>query len=196
MLVATSSRELAVEYLPRVADTLLHDKLSHAGAVCIRGPKWCGKTSTALQRAKSALFLQDPDTRANNLRLAVEKPSLLLRGERPRLLDEWQDAPQLWDAVRFAVDRAGELGLFLLTGSSTPGKDPMHSGAGRFSFLDMRTMSLAESGDSTGEVRIGDLFDGGVRARGLFGCRHREHRIYRMSRRLATDSPQKRRWRT
>lgn len=132
-----------MEYLPRVADVLLQEKLSHAGAVCIRGPKWCGKTSTALQRAKSALFLQDPDTRANNLRLAVEKPSLLLRGERPRLLDEWQDAPQLWDAVRFAVDRAGELGLFLLTGSSTPGKDPMHSGAGRFSFLDMRTMSLS-----------------------------------------------------
>ena len=115
-----------MEYLPRVADVLLQEKLSHAGAVCIRGPKWCGKTSTALQRAKSALFLQDPDTRANNLRLAAEKPSLLLRGERPRLLDEWQDAPQLWDAVRFAVDRAGELGLFLLTGSSTPGKDPIY----------------------------------------------------------------------
>lgn len=155
-----------MEYLPRVADTLLQDKLSHAGAVCIRGPKWCGKTSTALQRAKSALFLQDPDTRANNLRLAAEKPSLLLRGELPRLLDEWQDAPQLWDAVRFAVDRAGEPGLYLLTGSSTPGEDPMHSGAGRFSFLDMRTMSLFESGDSTGEIRIGDLFDGGCEPEG------------------------------
>lgn len=113
-----------IDYLPIVADTLLDRKLAYAGAVCIRGPKWCGKTSTAEQRAKSAVYLQDPDRLANNLLLAQTKPSLLLRGERPRLIDEWQDAPQLWDAVRFAVDREQATGAYLLTGSAVPGKAP------------------------------------------------------------------------
>lgn len=148
-----------MDYLPRIADQALEEKLNYAKAVCIRGPKWCGKTSTALQKAQSILYLEDPDTRQSNLRLAKEKPSILLRGARPRLIDEWQDAPQLWDAVRFAVDNEAGTGLFMLTGSATPGEKPAHSGAGRFSFLDMRPMSLYESGDSTAEVSISSLFE-------------------------------------
>lgn len=157
---------IAMDYLSRVADKMLADKLAYAGAVCIRGPKWCGKTSTALQQAASVLYLQDPESAANNLRLAAEKPSLLLRGDRPRLIDEWQDAPQLWDAVRFAVDRSGAPGQFMLTGSATPGERPRHSGAGRFSFLDMRPMTLLESGDSTGEVSLQTLFDSDLEPEG------------------------------
>lgn len=148
-------------YLPRVVDSELVERLSYAGAVVIRGPKWCGKTATALQRAKSVAFMQDPDERANNMAMAEAKPSLLLRGEKPRLIDEWQEAPQLWDAVRFAVDRSDEPGQFMLTGSATPTAQPQHTGTGRFSFLDMRTMSLFESGESTGEVSLGELFGQG-----------------------------------
>lgn len=154
-------------YLPRLSDSLLKSKLSYAGAVAIRGPKWCGKTQTALQQAQSALFLQDPDERANSLALAEAKPSLLLQGSKPRLIDEWQEAPQLWDAVRYAVDRIDKPGQFMLTGSATPTAKPEHSGTGRFSFLDMRTMSLAESGDSTCEVSLGALFD---HAASVEGC--------------------------
>ena len=147
------------EYMPRIADDLLAAKLRQAGAVVIRGPKWCGKTETALKHSKSALFMQDPDQRMSNQMLAESKPSILLRGEKPRLIDEWQEAPQLWDAVRFSVDREREIGLYILTGSATPKEKPRHSGAGRMSFLDMRTMSLYESRESTGEVSLLALFD-------------------------------------
>ena len=147
------------EYMPRIADGLLAAKLRQAGAVVIRGPKWCGKTETALKHSKSALFMQDPDQRMSNQMLAESKPSILLRGEKPRLIDEWQEAPQLWDAVRFSVDREREMGLYILTGSATPKEKPRHSGAGRMSFLDMRTMSLYESRESTGEVSLLALFD-------------------------------------
>ena len=147
------------EYMPRIADDLLAAKLRQAGAVVIRGPKWCGKTETALKHSKSALFMQDPDQRTSNQMLAESKPSILLRGEKPRLIDEWQEAPQLWDAVRFSVDREREIGLYILTGSATPKEKPRHSGAGRMSFLDMRTMSLYESRESTGEVSLLALFD-------------------------------------
>lgn len=147
------------EYMPRIADELLASKLRQAGAVVIRGPKWCGKTETALKHSKSALFMQDPDHRMSNQMLAESKPSILLRGEKPRLIDEWQEAPQLWDAVRFSVDREREIGLYILTGSATPKEKPRHSGAGRMSFLDMRTMSLYESRESTGEVSLLALFD-------------------------------------
>ena len=150
-----------MDYLPRIVDDAFEEKLAYAKAVCIRGPKWCGKTSTALQKAKSVLYMQEPDARRNNLRLAREKPSILLRGERPRLIDEWQDAPILWDAVRHTVDHEPGAGLFILTGSATPGERPAHTGTGRFSFLDMRFMTLYESGDSTGDVSIRELFDGG-----------------------------------
>ena len=149
-----------MQYLPRLADEQLMEKLSYAGAVCIRGPKWCGKTTTAEQRARSALYMQDPDEAENNLMLAETRPSLLLRGERPRLIDEWQDAPQLWDAVRFSVDREQLTGGYILTGSAVPGKQPRHTGTGRISYLDMRTMSLSETEDSTGEVSLGELFEG------------------------------------
>ncbi|CDB34117.1 putative uncharacterized protein [Eggerthella sp. CAG:209] len=147
------------EYMPRIADDLLAAKLRQAGAVVIRGPKWCGKTETALKHSKSALFMQDPDQRMSNQMLAESKPSILLRGEKPRLIDEWQEAPQLWDAVRFSVDREREIGLYILTGSATSKEKPRHSGAGRMSFLDMRTMSLYESRESTGEVSLLALFD-------------------------------------
>jgi hypothetical protein len=150
-------------YLPRIADDLLSQKLSHAGAVLVRGAKWCGKTATAEQQAKSVLAMQDPDTYENNLMTARIKPSLLLEGPKPRLIDEWQVAPQLWDAVRFAVDKAESRGQFVLTGSATPLRPedrPLHSGTGRFSFLTMRPMSLFESGDSNGSVSLKSLFDG------------------------------------
>ena len=147
-------------YLPRIADGLLASKLSHAGAVEIRGPKWCGKTETALQVAASAVLMQDPDSREANISLAKTKPSVLLRGEKPLLVDEWQDAPELWDAVRFAVDRERTPGSYILTGSATPYASPAHSGTGRFAFLDMLPMTLLESGDSTGEVSLQALFDG------------------------------------
>ncbi len=146
-------------YLPRIVDKELTERLSYAGAVAIRGLKWCGKTATAEQQAKSAVFMQNPDELEENMLLAKTKPSLLLSGEKPRLIDEWQEVPQLWDVVRFAVDRSPEPGQYLLTGSATPGAKPRHSGAGRFSLMDMRTMTLYESGDSTGEVSLRELFE-------------------------------------
>ena len=108
------------EYLPRVADGLLTQALQSSGAVQIKGPKWCGKTATAERQSASQVFMQDPDRSATLLALADTKPSLILRGEEPRLIDEWQMAPQLWDAVRFAIDRGRGRGRFILTGSATP----------------------------------------------------------------------------
>jgi len=147
------------EYLPRIADGELSRRLKRAGAVVIRGAKWCGKTETAKQQAASVLYLQDPDSYESNILTAQTKPSILLRGEQPRLLDEWQDVPQIWDAVRFAVDREHGVGHYILTGSATPGKTPRHSGAGRISPMTMRPMSLFESRDSTGDVSLSQLLD-------------------------------------
>lgn len=147
------------KYQPRVIDTILRDALAASGAVWLQGPKWCGKTWTARQIAHSTLMMQDPDESANYLQQAMVKPSLLLDGASPRLIDEWQMAPVLWDAVRFAVDQRGEMGQFILTGSTMPlRKETMHSGTGRISRLRMRTMSLYESGESTGEVSLERLF--------------------------------------
>jgi len=148
------------KYLPRIADSILEEKLQAFGAIYITGPKWCGKTSTAERHAKSALFMQNPDTIESNLRAADTKPSLLLAGEKPRLLDEWQVAPVLWDAVRFAVDRSEEDGLFILTGSAAI-KDGQtkHTGTGRIARMPMRTMTLFESGESSGHVSLKSLFD-------------------------------------
>lgn len=148
------------DYLPRVADQQLSQSLRTSGAVLIKGPKWCGKTATAEHRAASAVYMQDPDRSATLLELANTKPSVLLAGEEPRLIDEWQMAPKLWDAVRFAVDRGAGRGRYILTGSSTPGKAPAHTGVGRIARLEMHTMSLFESGDSTGEVSLSELFGG------------------------------------
>lgn len=147
-------------YQPRVIDSLLQESLAASGAVWLQGPKWCGKTWTALQVARSSLMMQDPDESANYLQQAMVKPSLLLGGDTPRLIDEWQVAPVLWDAVRFAVDQRGEMGLFILTGSTMPLRnETMHSGTGRISRLKMRTMSLFESGESTGQVSLDGIFN-------------------------------------
>ncbi|WP_455136106.1 ATP-binding protein [Thermophilibacter sp.] len=147
-------------YLPRVADATLERALRGSGAVYITGPKWCGKTATAERRSRSQVYLQDPDRHASLLALAETKPSLILEGEEPRLIDEWQEAPQLWDAVRFAVDRGRGRGRFILTGSATPRVRPTHSGVGRIAPLRMRTMSLYESRESNGAVSLAGLFGG------------------------------------
>ncbi|MDR2700721.1 MAG: DUF4143 domain-containing protein [Nitrososphaerota archaeon] len=149
------------DYLPRIADKKMSLALQSAGAVLIVGPKWCGKTETAKQFAKSTLFMQHPDFAENYLKMASLKPSELLEGKTPRLIDEWQDAPTLWNAVRFTVDQRKKKGQFILTGSVIPkmGKN-MHSGTGRISRVTMQTMSLFESKESTGEISLSDLFDG------------------------------------
>lgn len=149
-------------YRKRIADALLQDKLAVKGAVLIEGPKWCGKTTTAERAAQSVLALDDPDRLSQNLALAQIRPSALLDGAKPRLLDEWQVAPVLWDAVRHAVDRAQTQGLFILTGSSVPPKADatLHTGTGRIARLRMRTMSLWESGESSGTVSLSELFAG------------------------------------
>ncbi len=149
-------------YRKRIADDILARKLEGKGAVLIEGPKWCGKTTTAEQIAASVLYMDDPEKMEQNLAMSELNPRRLLKGETPRLIDEWQLAPKLWDTIRFEVDHRGELGQFVLTGSAVPAdtKEIMHSGTGRFTWLTMRPMSLFESGDSTGEVSLKDLFDG------------------------------------
>jgi len=150
-------------YRKRVADTILAEKLEGKGAVLIEGPKWCGKTTTAEQVAKSVLYMADQDSLQKNLQIADFKPSMLLDGAKPRLLDEWQIAPKLWDTVRFAVDHSPEMGQFILTGSTVPADkrgEIKHSGTGRFARMRMRPMSLWESGESSGEVSLSALFDG------------------------------------
>lgn len=148
------------KYRPRIADKMLSRRLMGVGAVLIQGPKWCGKTTTAEQQAKSIVYLDDPEYMEQNVELANLSPKKLLAGETPRLIDEWQLAPQLWDAVRFEIDHRNEEGLFIFTGSAVPTDTNKihHSGTGRFSWLTMRTMSLFESGESTGEVSLNDLF--------------------------------------
>lgn len=150
------------EYYSRICDRLVVEKLAYSGAVLIEGPKWCGKTWAGKHAAKSVLYMQDPDKIASYLRLSKTMPSRLLKGEKPRLIDEWQDAPVLWDAVRFDVDQSGEWGQYILTGSATPRDDnmPKHTGTGRIARLRMRPMSLFESKESIGSVSLQQLFDG------------------------------------
>ena len=149
-----------MEYLKRTADPFLTDLLDAFGAVLIEGPKWCGKTTTAEQQAKSVLKLQDPDMREEYLATAESKPSYLLQGTTPRLIDEWQDAPVLWDAVRTTVDNRREPGQFILTGSNKVDKKKTHhSGTGRIARMKMLPMSLWESLESTGQISIHELFD-------------------------------------
>lgn len=149
------------EYKPRIADTILSRKLKGMGAVLIQGPKWCGKTTTAEQHANSILYMDNPDTMRQNLELARIIPKRLLLGDTPRLIDEWQLAPQLWDTIRFEVDHRDGVGHFILTGSAVPADTSSihHTGTGRFSWLTMRTMSLYESGESNGEISLKRLFD-------------------------------------
>ena len=149
------------KYLPRISDEKLKLGLATSGAVLIVGPKWCGKTRTAEEISKSALYMQDPDHSEAYKLLADTKPSRLLEGEPPRLIDEWQVAPVLWNAVRFAVDKRRARGQFILTGSVVPPEtSDMHTGTGRISRMTMRTMSLFESGESSGVISLIDLFDG------------------------------------
>ena len=149
-------------YRRRIADEILKRKLEGKGAVLIEGPKWCGKTTTAEQIAASVLYMDEPEKKEQNIIMSELNPKRLLKGDTPRLIDEWQLAPKLWDAVRFEVDHRRELGQFVLTGSAVPAdnKEITHSGTGRFTWLTMRPMSLYESGDSTGEVSLKELFDG------------------------------------
>jgi len=148
-------------YLPRLCDIELQQALKSSGAVLIEGAKWCGKTSTATNAAESVVYLQDPDHARAYQALADTKPSLLLKGNAPRLLDEWQVAPVLWDAVRFEVDQRTQPGQFILTGSAVPPENQTaHTGTGRISRLKMRTMSLFESNESNGQISLGALFDG------------------------------------
>lgn len=148
------------QYRPRLADKMLSRRLMGVGAVLIQGPKWCGKTTTAEQQAKSVVYMDDPEYMDQNIELASLSPKKLLAGATPRLIDEWQLAPQLWDAARFEVDHRDEEGQFIFTGSAVPADTDKihHSGTGRFAWLTMRTMSLYESGESTGEVSLNDLF--------------------------------------
>ena len=147
-------------YRRRIVDKILLDKLEAKGAVVIEGPKWCGKTTTALQVANSVLRMDEPSKRDINIQISEIDPSRLLNGKIPKLIDEWQIAPKIWDAVRSEVDIRGEEGQFILTGSAVPieSKEITHSGTGRFTWLTMRPMSLYESGESTGEVSLKELF--------------------------------------
>jgi len=156
--------ETSVVYKPRIADGMLQEQLEASGVVLIQGPKWCGKTTTAEQQAKSVLYMDAPKTRKANLLLSESDPEILFQGETPRLIDEWQLAPKLWDAARFEVSRRRLPGQLIFTGSAVPPDltELTHSGTGRFAWLTMRPMSLWESGDSNGSVSLNSLFQGNM----------------------------------
>ena len=158
-----------MEYKKRIADELLLKKLKGKGAVLIQGPKWCGKTTTAEQISGSILYMANPEDKEQNITLSELNPSLLLKGETPRLIDEWQIAPKLWDAVRFEVDHRDALGQFILTGSAVPANmdEITHTGTGRFAYLTMRPMSLYESGESNGTVSLLELFNNSSKLNGI-----------------------------
>lgn len=159
-----------IEYRKRIADALLAEKLSYMGAVLVQGAKWCGKTTTSEQLAKSVFYMGDLEHHEENLTLAKVNPKVILSGDAPHLIDEWQDAPTLWDAVRFTVDHQNGFGQFILTGSAVPPEaddkeNPdkrvvRHTGTGRIARLTMRPMTLWESGDAHGTVSFADLFSG------------------------------------
>ena len=149
------------KYIPRIIDAAVERYLATMGAVCIEGPKWCGKTWTSSYHSNSEFLVGNPDNNFQNRALAEMSPALVLEGETPRLIDEWQEVPPLWDAVRYTVDQRGTKGQFILTGSATPKrKGVLHSGAGRIGKLRMRPMSLYESGDSSGKVSLQELCEG------------------------------------
>lgn len=156
------------EYKRRIADKILEKKLKGKGAVLIQGPKWCGKTTTAEQIAKSVLYMTKPEDKEQNIMMADINPSVLLKGDTPRLIDEWQVATKLWDAIRFEVDHRNAEGQFILTGSAVPPdmSDVTHTGTGRIGRLLMRPMSLYESGESSGEVSLEELFKSPVNISG------------------------------
>lgn len=149
------------KYKKRITDGILEKKLKGKGAVLIQGPKWCGKTTTAEQISKSILYMAKPEDKSQNLTLVDINPSLILEGETPRLIDEWQIAPKLWDAIRFEIDHRDSEGQFILTGSAVPANmdEVIHTGTGRFAWVLMRPMSLYESGESNGSVSLEKLFE-------------------------------------
>lgn len=151
-----------VKYKHRIADRILERKVLGKGAVLIEGPKWCGKTTTAKQLSKSVLDLGDSSVLMQSSQLIEIGPKALLEGKTPRLIDEWQALPTIWDCIRSEVDRRGEPSQFILTGSSVlpEAEETIHSGTGRFAYIKMRTMSLYESGESTGSISLSDLFEG------------------------------------
>ena len=156
------------EYKPRIADEILKDKLEAKGAVIIEGPKWCGKTWTSAYHSKSEFMVGDPQNNFSNRKLAEIDPVSILKGDTPRLIDEWQEVPSIWDAVRAEIDRRNKKGQIILTGSATPQtKGIMHSGAGRILKLRMNTMSLYESGDSSGEISLHELCNGALETKML-----------------------------
>ncbi len=159
-------------YIPRLMDGILKRNLELYGAVSLEGCKWCGKSTTARRIAKSMIEMQNPTTAENNKSIAKSDPAILLEGEKPRLIDEWQDTPTLWDAIRYDVDESGLAGQYILTGSVTPKKNkPSHSGAGRIARIVMRPMTLFESGDSNGSVSLKSLFDGATQISGASDLR-------------------------
>ena len=149
-------------YKKRILDSVITRRLKTAGAILLEGIKWCGKTTTCEQLSHSVIYMDEPEKRDHNMLMARIRPSEILDGEAPRLIDEWQIAPVLWDAIRYRVDHGDGRGLFLLTGSAVPVDEDeiKHSGTGRFAWVRMRTMSLFESGESSGEVSLGALFEG------------------------------------
>lgn len=161
-----------MKYIPRVVDQILQEKIESKGAILIRGPKWCGKSTTAMQKSNSVLDLSDSTTLQQNKDLAKLDAPLLLQGDTPRLIDEWQEIPSLWDSVRHEVDVRRKVGQFILTGSATPLNEETrsqihHTGTGRFAFVNMYTMSLYESGESSGEISLGELFTQPESIRGI-----------------------------
>ena len=157
------------KYKKRIADELIKKKLKGKGAVLVEGPKWCGKTTTAEQISSSILYMANPEDKEQNISLVDLNPSLLLTGEVPRLIDEWQVAPKLWDAVRYEIDHRDEEGQFILTGSSVPAnmEDVTHTGTGRFAWLTMRPMTLYESGESNGTISLSELFNNATNLSGI-----------------------------
>lgn len=152
-----------IEYKKRIIDKEIEEQLLTIGAIVIRGPKWSGKTTTSKQFANSMISLQDPDNSDRYKEIAENRVATLLEGNKPRLIDEWQEIPKIWNGVRYNIDETGETGQFILTGSSTPEEEELqklHSGVGRFAFVDMRTMTLYESGDSNGSVSLKDILEG------------------------------------
>ncbi len=148
-------------YRKRIIDDKINVYLEAFGAVCIEGPKWCGKTWTSAAHSNSEIFIGDPAGNFQNRKLAEMSPTLILEGDKPRMIDEWQEVPPIWDAVRYMVDQSSEKGQFILTGSSTPNhKGILHSGAGRIASLHMRPMSLFESGASSGVISLHDICEG------------------------------------
>ena len=159
-----------MEYVKRIIDKEIEKKLRIMGAIEIKGPKWCGKTTSAKQVAKSIVEMQNPEEGERYSELAKTKPSLLLDGDKPRLIDEWQTVPSLWNAVRYDVDKTGARGQYILTGSATPNdmeEEYLHSGVGRFAIINMKPFTLFESKDSNGKISLKDIFDGKAKIDGV-----------------------------